>query len=991
MERLEPPLLARKCLLFGVAFAVLLCCLFPVSAYENVDGQGYSWGRNDEGELGDDTRMDRAIPVAVHSQTGKLLGETIVQVSAGYYHSLVLTTSGTVFSWGYGLDGQLGIATKPDYEPVAQEVRGSFFGGRAVSSICAGDKFNIAMTTDGRVYAWGAGDLGQLGIGGTSSASFPIAIKGNSYFTQGDAAQIACAGDRSFVLKRDGSLVGWGSNAFGQVGSRSGISTLEPSPINTTGVSMTNGWSKIYCGTTHTIAITDNGAMYGWGSNFNGELAIDESTLSSIQYPIPLNFSGSDLEGKSIETFRLGYLFSVALTTDGKVACWGKGGSGQLGNRVTVAARYTPKFIFTNSVMKNRKVVLIGAGDSHAMAITYDGALFAWGEGSEGRLGNVDYINWNEPVEVHSGGALEDRFIYIIDGGYRHTLAANCGGNRTFVNGSCVCRDGYYGSTCTQECPGGSSSPCSNHGTCFDGMSGNGTCVCYSGYGMEACAAECPGGATNQCYNHGSCNDTISGDMTCTCFPGYYSLSCQYGCPTGPSGQVCNGSGTCDDGATGTGKCTCNAGYYGNTCEYECPSGHLNPCSGNGVCDEGTSGDGTCTCNANYAGFDCSIECTGCSGHGSCNDTSSGDGKCVCQAGYYGDQCESECPGGALNVCTGHGTCDDGRLGSGVCTCESGYFGSLCASECPGGYATPCNNHGSCSDGSSGSGLCTCLTSYFGPSCSGECPGGIANPCSGNGECFDGAKGNGTCDCKPGYFGSSCSSICPGGLGNICSNSGTCNDGSTGTGACTCFPGYYSLSCQYGCPTGPSGQVCNGSGTCDDGATGTGKCTCNAGYFGASCNFECPGSAKNVCSSFGTCDDGATGTGLCTCTKGYTGLDCSQVESPVDPPDDGSSDGGTSGSDDGSIEWYVWVAVGVGAVACITGIVILSIMVVKARSLRKVFPARIGLPNPLEKSGSKSLVHAGKHAPVPLEILPHAVVPASEMLSLPSTGADIEE
>jgi alpha-tubulin suppressor-like RCC1 family protein len=134
----------------------------------------------------------------------------------------------------------------------------------------------------------------------------------------------------------DGNLVGWGGNNFGQIGSNDGASTLEPSPINTTGVDMTSGWSKIYCGTAHTIGITDNGGVYGWGSNFNGELAIDESSLASVHYPIPLNFSGSDLGGKSIETFSLGYLFSVALTTDGEVACWGKGGSGQVCQLISI-------------------------------------------------------------------------------------------------------------------------------------------------------------------------------------------------------------------------------------------------------------------------------------------------------------------------------------------------------------------------------------------------------------------------------------------------------------------------------------------------------------------------------------------------------------------------------------------------------------------------------------------------------------------------------
>jgi alpha-tubulin suppressor-like RCC1 family protein len=74
------------------------------------DSQLFSWGYNDEGELGDNTLESRNSPTQVYKE-GVLNGKKIIQVSSSIYHNLALSDSGEVFSWGYNDAGELGDST----------------------------------------------------------------------------------------------------------------------------------------------------------------------------------------------------------------------------------------------------------------------------------------------------------------------------------------------------------------------------------------------------------------------------------------------------------------------------------------------------------------------------------------------------------------------------------------------------------------------------------------------------------------------------------------------------------------------------------------------------------------------------------------------------------------------------------------------------------------------------------------------------------------
>eukprot|EP01012_Entosiphon_sulcatum_P030297 TRINITY_DN3729_c0_g1_i6.p1 TRINITY_DN3729_c0_g1~~TRINITY_DN3729_c0_g1_i6.p1 ORF type:complete len:6116 (-),score=439.75 TRINITY_DN3729_c0_g1_i6:64-18258(-) len=472
-----------------------------------------------------------------------------------------------------------------------------------------------------------------------------------------------------------------------------------------------------------------------------------------------------------------------------------------------------------------------------------------------------------------------------------------------------TCISGFYGSTCTKECPGGASTPCTGHGICAEGLSGGGSCTCWSNsttgywsgqscntcasaYYGSRCTSRCPSlYNSGVCSGHGTCFNGVNGNGSCACTQGYAGADCSTACPTTTSG-VCNRQGTCRDGSSGDASCTCYSssaagfwtglgctscqdGYYGTQCINRCPGGGT--CSGHGTCSSGTTGTGECTCNTGYAGLDCSLPCpvssSGaiCSAHGTCNALTGScecysnatlgfwtGGNCSsCNPAYSGSSCKLLCPVDTLGlVCSGRGTCLNGRCFS----CSDGYCGSNCAViplQCA-GFTCP---------------------GFYGANCNTPCPGGSTNPCNGHGVCSDGKDGDGTCTCAYGWAGSSCSIACQGGTATPCNLHGSCD---SNDGSCTCAAGYASSTCGIECPRFGS-EVCAGSqrGFCFDGAAGNGTCSCLKGYAGVACHLVCPGGTTSPCSGTGTCNQV---NGTCTCLSSTTlgfwsGSDCSTCAS----------------------------------------------------------------------------------------------------------------
>ena len=148
-----------------------------VSAGENhslavkSDGTVWAWGYNNYGQLGNGYPSSSSnIPLRVSELTGA------VAISAGYAHSLALKSDGTVWAWGFNGVGELGNGTTNTSSNVPVQVS-QVSGLTGVVAIGAGSDHNLAVKSDGTVWAWGFNDSGQLGNGTISSRGTPVPVQ----------------------------------------------------------------------------------------------------------------------------------------------------------------------------------------------------------------------------------------------------------------------------------------------------------------------------------------------------------------------------------------------------------------------------------------------------------------------------------------------------------------------------------------------------------------------------------------------------------------------------------------------------------------------------------------------------------------------------------------------------------------------------------------------------------------------------------------------
>jgi alpha-tubulin suppressor-like RCC1 family protein len=167
------------------------------------DGTAFAWGNNWKGQLGigDESTFISYTPVAVTGLSDKI----ITQLAAGDSHSLALISDGTAFAWGFNMNGQLGDGTDFDQRtPIA--VTG--LGGKVIIQLVAGFYHSLALISDGTAFSWGDGVGGQLGTGDSTFERFtPGAVAGLSgkFITQ-----LVAGGSRSMALISDGTAFAWG-------------------------------------------------------------------------------------------------------------------------------------------------------------------------------------------------------------------------------------------------------------------------------------------------------------------------------------------------------------------------------------------------------------------------------------------------------------------------------------------------------------------------------------------------------------------------------------------------------------------------------------------------------------------------------------------------------------------------------------------------------------------------------------------------------------
>jgi alpha-tubulin suppressor-like RCC1 family protein len=321
------------------------------------------------GQLGDGTTT------AAKKIPGWVLGPgNMVSVAANSNQSLGLGSDGTVWAWGYNGHGQLGENPNAiSHRTTPVQVAGL----SSVVAIAEGQDHSLALTQDGRVWAWGRNNYGQLGDGTTQNHYIPARISGLSGVTA-----IAAGFSHSLALAADGTVWAWGYNQWGSLGD--GTNLTRYSPVRVLGL---NTIVALAASESHSLALAADGTVWAWGANTNGELGNGSSAWSSL---VPVKVSG--LSG--VTAITTGRSFSLALKADGTLWGWGDNVYGQLGDGTTTLRRLP--------VLSQRNIVSVGAGWYHSLAVDGNGQVWSWGRNTYGELGNgtSSHNPTPQPVQV---------------------------------------------------------------------------------------------------------------------------------------------------------------------------------------------------------------------------------------------------------------------------------------------------------------------------------------------------------------------------------------------------------------------------------------------------------------------------------------------------------------------------------------------------------------------------------------------------------------
>ena len=291
------------------------------------------------------------------------------------------------------------IDGRATYENLSIDKAGAGYVLTASSpGLASGDSQPFDVVTRYTVYAWGLNEYGQLGDGTVDERHTPTALTGLV-----DVISVDGGTSHSLAVTEEGHVWAWGYNYYGQLGDGSTTDSLIP--VQVPGLA---GVRQVSAGGGHSLSLTESGVQ-AWGWNTHGQLGDGTQTRRTTPVPVP------DLS--DVKAVSAGYYHSLALKNDGTVWAWGGNTSGQLGDG-TLSMRKSPVQVLNLSGVK-----AISAGNYHSLALKDDGSVWAWGLNNYGQLGNGTTDNSLVPVQVT---ALTD-VTAVVAGGF-HSLAVKTDG-----------------------------------------------------------------------------------------------------------------------------------------------------------------------------------------------------------------------------------------------------------------------------------------------------------------------------------------------------------------------------------------------------------------------------------------------------------------------------------------------------------------------------------------------------------------------------------
>jgi len=388
-----------------------------------------AWGVGKRGQLGSGKRQDEKLPRRLMGGLG--YGIRIVQVSAGgglvrVAHTLLLTSTGRVLSFGSGQYGALGHGfsagkqlpdvLRPQYVEALSRVR--------CICVSAGELHSAAVTTDGDLYTWGDGFCGQTGHGDKRPQLEPKQVTKGGLEDE-CVSSVSCGARHTLAVTEDGEVFSFGLGHFGVLGR-----SFTPFDYDADAAVVQLGGEEALplagAAAGDAVPLVDDQPPHGEERGAAAELLAHLDRIANLKLEdssdqcIPMVIDS--LQGVKIVGASAGHRHSILLDDQGGLYTFGAGNSGALGHGDHISQSYPVKVM--EFVNEGVKIMQMSAGVDISMAVSTTGDVYSWGKTEGGRNGlgmasGIVTIPRHVALRSSTGESLK---AVDVDCGYVHSI-----------------------------------------------------------------------------------------------------------------------------------------------------------------------------------------------------------------------------------------------------------------------------------------------------------------------------------------------------------------------------------------------------------------------------------------------------------------------------------------------------------------------------------------------------------------------------------------